>query len=330
MTENKGAFVISLDFEMYWGLRDVFSLNEYEEILKGVHSVIPAMLKLFIEHEIHATWATVGLLFFDNYQEMIKMLPEKKPGYKDQNLSPYEYIKNLSDNADPFHYATELIGMIKDTPNQEIGTHTFSHYYCLEPGQDLESFRADLKAAVAAAEKYNIRFKSMAFPKNQINQEYLTSCSDFGIIAYRDNPDSIIHWPLNMAENKVPLAVRALRLIDSYISLTGNNSFIIKNIPKKLPIAIPYSRFLRPYRKDVGFLENLRLRRILSEMTYAAKNGRLYHIWWHPYNFGDNQKENLSFLAEILKHYLNLKQKYGMESWNMQELAEGIMDCSTY
>jgi 5-carboxymethyl-2-hydroxymuconic-semialdehyde dehydrogenase len=41
--------------------------------------------------------------------------------------------------------------MIDGRAHQEIATHTFCHYYCLEDGQTAAAFAADLAAAVAAA-----------------------------------------------------------------------------------------------------------------------------------------------------------------------------------
>src|SRR2546426_12614664 len=58
------TFIISLDFELFWGVRDVTTLDRYGANLRGVRDAIPAMLRLFSERGIRATWATVGFLFF--------------------------------------------------------------------------------------------------------------------------------------------------------------------------------------------------------------------------------------------------------------------------
>ena len=61
--QKQGALVISLDFELYWGMRDVRGIENYRETLLGERLVVPALLQLFQEYEIHATWATVGFMF---------------------------------------------------------------------------------------------------------------------------------------------------------------------------------------------------------------------------------------------------------------------------
>ena len=70
-----------------------------------------------------------------------------------------------------------------------------------------------------------------------------------------------------------------------------------------MPVDIPSSRFLRPFSKKAKMFEGLRLHRINSGMTYAAKNNFSYHLWWHPHNFGINKNENFEFLEKILEHY---------------------------
>jgi hypothetical protein len=59
-------------------------------------------------------------------------------------------------------------------------------------------------------------------------------------------------------------------------------------------------------------------------MKHAAKNGEIFHLWWHPHNIGINTEKNLNNIEEILNYYDFLKSKYGMESKNMCELAKEI------
>ncbi|HMK05282.1 MAG TPA: hypothetical protein VK489_13860, partial [Ferruginibacter sp.] len=81
------------------------------------------------------------------------------------------------------------------------------------------------------------------------------------------------------------------------------------------------SRFLKPYNKNLAVLEKLKLKRILDEMTIAAKKNHLYHLWWHPHNFGVNISENMANLDTILIHYRYLHKKYGFTNLTMKEAA---------
>src|SRR5690606_7311386 len=85
------------------------------------------------------------------------------------------------------------------------------------------------------------------------------------------------------------------------------------------------SRFLRPYSRN-SVLESLKMKRILSEMTYAAKNGKIYHLWWHPHNFGQHTRENMVQLEEILVHFADCRKEYGFESKAMGDLTTQSYD----
>lgn len=332
MDRKNGILVISLDFELFWGLRDEIKLQQYRDNLLGVRKVVPALLKLFNDYGVHATWATVGLLFFETFDELISGLPPGKPCYLNAALSPYDHIGGIGRNEtdDPYHYACSLIKMIISSPGQEIGSHTFSHYYCLEKGQDILSFREDLLAAVKAAKKFPaLKLESIVFPRNQVNGEYMPACREIGIKAYRGNEQA---WFYNADSNKKYRSFirRGLRFIDAYVNISGYNCYPVEKTASSLPFNIPSSRFLRPYSKIMRFLEPLKLRRITKELTYAAKSGLIYHLWWHPHNFGLNIEHNLIFIEKILKHYSCLKSVYGMQSLNMKEMSRKIMDNSCY
>ena len=64
ITFNQGVFTVSIDFELYWGVRDNWTIEQYKNNLEGVSNAIPEILKVFNENGIHATWATVGFFIF--------------------------------------------------------------------------------------------------------------------------------------------------------------------------------------------------------------------------------------------------------------------------
>src|SRR3546814_13796157 len=74
------------------------------------------------------------------------------------------------------------------------------------------------------------------------------------------------------------------------------------------------SRFLRPYKPGLKSLEEMRLSRICRAMRQAAISGSVFHLWWHPHNFGADIAENMAFLRRILESYRQLADEYGMTS----------------
>lgn len=63
----------------------------------------------------------------------------------------------------------------------------------------------------------------------------------------------------------------------------------------------------------------------ISEMLYAAKHGKIFHLWWHPHNFSTHTEKNIENLEKVLAYYEVLHDKYGFESMNMGEVATDVM-----
>jgi hypothetical protein len=320
-----GIFLISLDFEIRWGVRDQPTVESYKPNLLGERRAVPAMLELFSEFGIHATWATVGFLFHGTRDNLLAALPSPLPAYADRNLSPYENLHEAGadERTDPYHYAPSLIKAIAATPHQEIGTHTYSHYYCLEDGQTVEAFEADLLFACEIAKRNGVKLESLVFPRNQFNSPYIRVCSQLGIKAFRGNESGWIYRAVN-ERTKQSTMRRALRLIDAYINISGHNCSTFERTRSSVPFDMPSSRFLRPYSKSLRRLEGLRLRRITSGLTYAARHNLIYHLWWHPHNFGVSLEANLAFLRQVLEHFASLRLSHGMKSLTMGELAHRL------
>lgn len=321
---ENGKLVISLDFEIYWGVHDAVKLEDYKDNLIGVRKAIPRLLSIFNKYKINATFATVGFLFFNDKNALFDSLPERKPQYTNTNLSPYgKHLTTIGKNEeeDQLHFGLSLIEQIQEA-GQEIGCHTFSHYYCLEAGQTIEDFKEDLSCAKNIAEKKGIQLKSFVFPRNQYNKDYLNICKEEGITSFRGNERSALFS--SKTQGAKTSFRRPFRLADAYINLSGHNCYSKEEMKKSEPINIPSSRFLRPYTQKLAFLDGMRLKRITNSMTYAAKRGLTYHLWWHPHNFGINISENFAFLEKIFMHYRKLSSKYNFESLSMQQLAKEL------
>jgi hypothetical protein len=318
-----GILTISLDFELHWGVSETRSVESYRENLLGTRAAITGILQLFDKYQVHATWATVGMLFCKNKMEMMKYVNAiDKPQYVEKKLCNFSLAHQVGNDAsdDPYHFAPEVIVQIANYPNQEISTHTFSHYYCLEEGQSVKNFKSDLKAAIAIAGERSIHFHSIIFPRNQYSQDYLDVCKQNGITIYRGNQKSWMY--ASLAKKQYKSRVRRLaRLLDAYIGPAGQHSFEIKKPVHNSMLNIPGSRLLRPYSKSLRLLEPLRMKRIKQEMTFAARHKKVYHLWWHPHNFGKHIQENLANLEDLLAHYKKLNLKYGFTSMNMAEIG---------
>ena len=310
-----GTLIVSLDFELFWGMLDVCPLETYQDNVLGGRKAIPKLLELFQKHGIHATWAAVGFLFAENYEEVRRYFPENKPGYANEKLNAYREFAKIGKNEQeaPCFYAPSLLEKIAAVPGQEIGSHTFSHYYCREAGQTPEQFAEDLAAAKAIAGDHGYHLTSVILPRNQCEPEYTDILRQAGFTAYRDEEND---WIYNKV--KSGLLFKVLRTLDMYLPLTGQGGYTPKceggiwNLTG--------SRMFRPIRPHLP-LERLKIRRIKRQMLHAAKNGLTFHLWWHPHNVGVRTEEHLKQLDEIFSYYEELKETYGMRSLNMREAA---------
>ncbi|PTM08489.1 MAG: polysaccharide deacetylase [Bacteroidetes bacterium] len=316
---GKGKFVISLDFELHWGAIELWNLNRMKPYFDNtINYSVPHILHLFKKYDIHATWATVGFLFAKNKKQLLNFCPLLKPTYVNKNLSPYSLIENneigWDEKDDPYHFAYSLINQILSTPHQELASHTFGHYYCNEVGQNELQFDADLKSAQGLSkENFGIELQSLVFPRNQFNESYLTISSQNGIKVVRSNPD-VWFWRNDSVTS------RLARAVDTLLPIAKPNSFKEAELAESHVLLLAASRFLRPYTQQERLIHYLKFQRIKKEMLFAAKNNMIYHLWWHPHNFGYSINENLIYLEEILKFYTRLRGEFQFSSNSMIEL----------
>ena len=317
---NKGTLCISLDFEKYWGLHDIVDIREQTNTFKAVSTTVDRLLDLFQAYDIHCTWAVVGLLNLPSAETVKEILSTEHIPYTKPEYSPFHSSHGLEKVDSSLYLAGPEIERIINTENQELASHTFSHYYCMEAGQNRSDFERDL-----------VNFKtfspqpasSIVFPRNQVNEAYLPICFENGISAYRGNQANRFWKNSNYANES--FLMKAGRTLDAYIKLSKDNFTAWSSLQKtnQVPVNIPASRFLRPYWFPAP-VEALKLRRIKKQMTKAAKLGKIYHLWWHPHNFSKHTAENFKQLEAILKHYRYLCETYDFQSLTMREIYESL------
>jgi glycosyltransferase involved in cell wall biosynthesis/peptidoglycan/xylan/chitin deacetylase (PgdA/CDA1 family) len=321
------TFVISMDFELLWGMRDKRTLASYGDHVLGERQAIPAILALFKQYEVKATWAAVGMTLFERRSDLLRNLPDQRPAYARTPLNPYLALDEVGEDekSDPYHFGLSLVRQVLDCEGMELGSHTFSHYYCLEQGQDAAMFRADLGACVDVSSRLTgCAPTSFVFPRNQYNFEYLKVCGELGFKVFRGNEASWMYAE-SMEEDQSEV-MRGARLLDNYLNISGDHGFIPQPYLDCGLVNCPSSRFLRPFSPRLSLLEGRRVRRIQRAMEAAARKGESFHLWWHPHNFGANLPENLAILEALLRFHVVLRERYGVVAMNMGELGRATLD----
>jgi len=324
MVDRPGALVISLDFELHWGVRDHITRDDalYAR-LPDARRAVADMLEVFVERHIRATWATVGFLFASTRDEVDAHVPRERPSYPRAELDPYVEAIGIDEEHDPEHLAGSLVELIAASAGQEVGSHTFSHYYCLEPGQNETTFRADLAAAQAIALRRGLELTSLVLPRNQWNTAYAAAVLDLGFRCIRGSQRSWGHR--SRQQSDLNMLHRGARLADTYLGVSPPPTTEWQSVllPSGL-CDVPASAFLRPFDPARKQLEPLRLARLRSGLRHAAKHGRIFHLWWHPHNFSQHQSENFAVLEQVLDEFERLAASEGMLSLTMADVGATV------
>lgn len=320
--------VISLDFEMFWGVTDSKTIESYGKNVEGEWNAIPALLALFKKYDIHATWATVGMLMCKDYKHWCDMRPSNIAIYKRDGLSTYSF-STLARDYPRLFFGRPLVEKILATNGQELASHSYSHFYAGEHGVTVQNFAADVDCNRIIFDEMGVHQPtSFVFPRNQVSEECFSVLSAAGFKAYRGNQP---HWVYSQGSNgSSDFFGRLLRLTNDYIPLTGNHATKLqKNIKDSGMLNIPASRFLRPSSKS-KILDFFHINLIKRGMLEAAKNKQVFHLWWHPHNFGARTEVCLMNLENILIYYRSLNHDYGMRSCSMHELVDANIKSEFY
>lgn len=281
------SIVLSLDFELRWGVHDHLGddFNKYRKNLEGVREAIPAMLELFARRAVRATWATVGAVACESWEEWAARAPAW-PRYRDGALAWNEAYRT-KDPKGAFYFAPELVESIRRAPGQELGSHSFSHVYMGEPGFVRRDAIADA-AAVAALfrDKWNEVPHSFVFPRNQIAFEDVLA--QHGVRTWRSNPTPFFWSATTGAQQSI--VVRALRLADSLAPL-GKRTYRRDHDVHRASHFVRFSLPAPAWRAHV--------RRLAGESRRLGSDDIL-HLWWHPHNLGADVQKSIARLDEVI------------------------------
>jgi len=281
------SVVISIDFEMRWGVHDLYQLdfNAYRRNLENCRPVVLATLAMLAERNLRATWATVGALGLNGWDEYFASAPPA-PAYHDPRLAIRKEYAEL-DPTGALHFAPDLIGRILATEGQELGNHSFSHLYFREPGVVPQDFIDDMAAVEKLwKDRFGVVPVSLVFPRNQ--NAFEDRLDDTSIKIWRGPEPAWFYDRTSQGENT--FLPRALRLMDSVLPVVRRAS----DPEGKMVRAGMFIRFGLP-----EVLWRLQLGKLGSELKRLSA-GQMLHLWWHPHNLGFDLKKGFSRLAQVL------------------------------
>ena len=113
--------------------------------LEGAREAVPHFFSLFVQRGVRATWATVGALACNDWDEYFRLAPSP-PRYANSRLAFDPRYADLDPDG-VLHFAPNLVRLISQTKSQDLGTHTFSHIFLGERGVTQKDVQADHAAA---------------------------------------------------------------------------------------------------------------------------------------------------------------------------------------
>jgi len=311
---RQASVVISLDFELRWGLYQRLGLdrNGYRQNLENEHRVVPKLLKLLAERQLRATWAVVGAVACRGWDDYFARAP-RPPAYRDPRLRVSPRFAELDPDG-RLHFGAGLVQAIHDTPGQELGTHTFSHILMRDPDVTAEDVRADLGAVASLwRERFGAAPVSLVFPKNQIAFEHVVRACGIRIWRGTEGP-----WYFDgTGAARSALLPRALRLVDALNPWVRRAGAVQDNVTRS-------SLFLRANLPRPAW--RLHLTRIRHELT-ALRPPEVFHVWWHPHNLGAHMQARLCRVEQALDLIVGECARRGLVSRSMKEL---VLDEGTF
>ncbi|MFZ0065741.1 MAG: hypothetical protein WAK90_06195 [Pseudolabrys sp.] len=285
-SDPRPKVVWSLDFELRWGMHDRLGMdrNAYLRNLEGEREAVPQLLSLFVQRGVRATWATVGALACNDWDEYFRLAPPP-PCYADSRLAFDPRYADL-DRRGVLHFAPDLVRLASQAKGQDLGTHTFSHIFLGETGVTLKDVQADYAAVTGLfRERLNIVPTSLVFPRNQI--AFLTFYLANGITAWRDNERS---WYLNQIKYANHPVLGALRLADALTPFwTRGGRFLDGGTTSTL--------FVRVTLPEIAWKSHLV--KVATEVRRMERDSVL-HFWLHPHNVGGNLRRGMARIVQVL------------------------------
>lgn len=301
--------VISLDFELRWGVHDRLGLqiDQYRSNIENVRIIVPTLLKMFTERGIHATWAHVGAIGCNGWDEYFERAPSP-PKYIKTHLAFNPRVADMDPNG-RLYFAPDLVERISRAKGQELGTHTFSHIFAREEGFTDSDLLSDLDAvSQIGTDKFGGPPVSLVFPRNQI--AWLQTMYKKGIKIYRSNQRGWCYDATQSGENT--LLARGCRLMRDLNPLESS----LTDRKSALTQASIFVRFDLPY---LGW--TLHFERIRRELD-RIKCGQVFHLWWHPHNLGGDLSKSLERAQRIADLIGEGVAQARLKSLNMREVYE--------
>ncbi|HEY7409743.1 MAG TPA: polysaccharide deacetylase family protein [Vicinamibacteria bacterium] len=301
---ERGVFTLSLDFELIWGTLDLFGPERFRRVCEREREVVPRLLDLLREFGISATWCVLGHLFLETcapeggraHAGLVRPRHAWCPG------DWFASDTGGTEETRPTFYAHSLLRQIRSCPvPQEVGSHSFSHVIFGDEGCSEAVAESEVAACVAAARDLGIELRSFAFPRNSVG--HLGVWKRHGFRCYR-GPEPVWYEQLPVRTLRARLAHLwdVVRAAEPPTVLPERVDGTLWNVPGSM-IYFPAHgvRRLLPVSR--------RALRALRGLEAAARERRVFHLWFHPTNLADATDAMMGGLRTIFERAASLRDR---------------------
>ena len=317
MELRRGAFVLSLDFELIWGTLDVRGPDGFRAACERERTeVFEPLLALLEEFGIAATWCTLGHLMLASCAPANgRKHPEiVRPTHAWQRGDDWFDDDPCSDEGhEPIFYGRSLVErLLAARVPQEIGCHSFSHVIFGDPGCSREVASSEVGACVQAAAALGVTLRSFAFPRNRIG--HLDVLREHGFTCFRGREPT---W--HQGGGAGGRVRRAGHLADV---LAARRPPVVLPRPREGLIDVPGSMMFFPAhgaRRRIPV--SRRVIRARRGIEAAARERRIMHLWFHPTNLADETEAMMAGLREVLADVADRRERGELDVLPMAEVA---------
>ena len=316
MKLDRGVFMISLDFEMIWGTLDLLGPDRFRKACEVERArVIDRLLELLIEYELPATWFVVGHLLLDrcDAEGGVKHPEIVRPSHAWATGDWFKHDPCGCEEDGSVFLGRSLIEKIRASPiSQEIGCHSFSHIVFGDPGCSRAAAVSELEACVRLASDMGIEMRSFAFPRNKVG--HLDVLREYGFACYRGpEPECRLLGYLPDSIKRLSNLWRVITASQPPVGLPELTDSGLWMIPGSM-IYFP----MRGLRRYVPV--QARVRRAIKGLDAAAREKRIFHLWFHPTNLADGLKPMFAGLRRIVEYACSLLTKGQLDTPRMASL----------
>jgi peptidoglycan/xylan/chitin deacetylase (PgdA/CDA1 family) len=310
-----GVLAVSIDVELAWGVFDLPDYGEFVPAIAQTRAIVADLLVLFRRHDVRATWAIVGHLFLEECHRVDgtihpEVIRPRHPWF------PHDWFRDdpgVNRSAAPLWYGADLVSAIQQaTPAQEIGLHSYCHMLYGDPGCSREAAASDLGEARRAAQAFGIEPVSFVFPRDLPG--HLDLLAVHGFLCYRGQPS----WWFRRLPTR--LLIQSGHLVDDLLGLAPPT--VMARVEDSGLVNIPGSMLFR-HAKGIRRMIPVasRIRKARAGIRRAIQRQEIFHLHFHPWNFGWNRGRLMGALSRILEGAVRERDAGRLDILTMGEVA---------